>query len=68
MNKLSRFDKDIKELYDFIDPIIEAYCNHYITMYELDKETHDKVFQNLKTIRVNKNTLDTLKTLLIKNS
>jgi len=67
MNKLSRFDKDIKELYEFLDPIIEAYCNHYVTSYEVDKETHDKVFQVLGSIRVNKNTLDTLKTVLIKN-
>jgi hypothetical protein len=68
MNKLSRFDKDIKELYDFLDPIIEAYCNHYITRYELDKETHDKIFKVLKTIRVNKNTLDILQTIIVKNS
>ena len=67
MNKLSRFDKDIKELYDFLDPIIEAYCNHYITRYELDKETYDKVFNVLKTIRVNKNTLDILQTIIVTN-
>ena len=65
MNKVSRFDKDVKELNEILDPIIEAYCLDYIQFYEVDKETHDKVFQVLGTIRVNKNTLDILKTIIV---
>ena len=65
MNKVSRFDKDVKELNEILDPIIEAYCLDYIQFYEVDKETHNKVFQVLKTIRVNKNTLDILKTIIV---
>jgi len=68
MTKLSKFDKDIKELYDFLYPIIESYCDQYILNYEVDEKTYDKVFKFLGTIRVNKNTLDTLKTLIIKSS
>jgi hypothetical protein len=67
MSKLSKFDKDIKDLYEFIDPIIEAYCLDFIQFYEIDQETHKKVFQVLGTIRVNKNILDTLTKILIKN-
>jgi hypothetical protein len=68
MNKLCKFDKDIKELYDFLYPIIESYCSQYILNYEVDEKTYNKVFKFLGTIRVNKNTLDILKTLIIKSS
>jgi hypothetical protein len=68
MTKLSKFDKDIKELYDFLYPIIESYCDQYILNYEVDEKTYDKVFKFLGTIRVNKNALETLKTIIIKSS
>jgi hypothetical protein len=67
MNKVARFDKDVKGVYEFLNPILEAYCSDYIQFYEVDKETHDKVFQVLKTIRVNKNTMDTLQTIIVIN-
>jgi hypothetical protein len=68
MNKLFKFDKDIKELYNFLEPIIEAYCNYYIVNYEVDEKTYDKIFQVLGTIRINKNTLDILKEIIVKNT
>jgi len=68
MTKLSKFDKDIKELYDFLYPIIESYCDQYILNYEVDEKTYHKVFKFLGTIRINKNTLETLKTIIIKSS
>jgi hypothetical protein len=68
MNKLLKFDKDIKELYDFIYPIIEAYCEQYISNYAVDEKTYDKIFKFLGTIRVSKNLLDSLKTIIIKSS
>jgi hypothetical protein len=67
MNKVARFDKDVKEIYEILEPIIEAYCLDYIQFAEVDKETRDKVFQVLSTIRVNKNTLDTLQTIIVTN-
>lgn len=67
MNKVARFDKDVKEIYEILDSIIEAYCLDYIQFTEVDKETRDKVFNVLKTIRVNKNTLDTLQTIIVTN-
>jgi len=68
MNKLLKFDKDIKELYDFIYPIIESYCEQYISNYDVDEKTYDKIFKFLGTIRVSKNALDALKTIIIKSS
>jgi len=68
MNKLCKFDKDIKEVYDFIEPIIEAYCCDFVKYFEIDEETYNKIFKILGTIRVNKNTLEILKTIIINNS
>jgi len=67
MNKVARFDKDVKETYEILDVIIEGYCLDYIQCAEVDKETRDKVFNVLKTIRVNKNTLDILQTIIVTN-
>ena len=68
MNKLLKFDKDIKDLNDFLHPIIEAYCEQYIFNYDVDEKVYDKIFKILGTLRVNKNTLETLKTIIIKSS
>jgi hypothetical protein len=67
MNKLCKFDKDIKEVYDLIEPIIEAYCCDFIKYFEIDEETYNKIFNTLGTIRVKKNTLEILKIIIIKN-
>jgi hypothetical protein len=44
LNKITRFDKEIREIYEIIDPIIESYCSQYIEICELDEKTHDKIF------------------------
>ena len=67
MNKLFKFDKDIKEIGDIIMPIIESYCLDYIQFYELDEETYDRIFKVLGSIRINKNIINNLKTIIIKS-
>ena len=67
MNKFMRFDKDIKEIYELIEPIIESYCNQYIEFIELDVDTYDRIFKIIGTIRTNKKNLENLKIIIIKN-
>ena len=67
LNKLIKFDKDIKEIYEIIEPIIESYCAHYTEIIELDDVTYEKIFKVLGTIRTNKNNIELLKTILIRN-
>jgi hypothetical protein len=67
LNKLIKFDKDIKEVYEIIEPIIESYCNQFIEVVELDTITHDKIFKVIGTIRTNKNNIELLKTIITKN-
>jgi HD superfamily phosphohydrolase YqeK len=65
IDKVSRFDPQIKEIYNIIEPIIESYCFQFIHNYEFDKITHDKIFTTLYSIRTNKQDIELLKTVII---
>ena len=66
LHKTSKFDKEVGEIYNIIEPIIESYCGQFIETCELDEETYDKIFKILKKIRNNQQSLDTLKTIILK--
>jgi len=68
LNKLIRFDKDIKEVYEIIEPIIDAYCNQYIQHYEVDEITYDKIFKIIGTIRIDKKNIELLQKVIIKKN
>ena len=65
LNKLIKYDKEIKEIYEIIEPVIDAYCNQYIEYYEIDEITYNKIFKVIGTIRINKDIVDTLKNIFI---
>lgn len=64
INRLTKYDKEIKEIFNIIEPIIELYCNSYIENISLDKVTYDKIFNVLSKTRVNKQGLEHLKTII----
>lgn len=66
MTKLSKFDKEVREIYNILDPIIESYCGQYFQTCELDGETYDKIFDTLKKIRNDQQAFDTLKTIILR--
>ena len=66
LGKLIRFDKETKEIYEIIEPIIDSYCNQFIDKCELDEITYDRIFNALKGIRTNKKNIDHLANLLIR--
>lgn len=68
MNKLIKFDKDIKDVYEIIESIIETYCSQYTEAVILDDITYNKIFKVIGTIRTNKNTVELLKNIIIKTS
>jgi hypothetical protein len=68
INKIMRFDKELKEIYEIIEPVIEAYCCHYIEFFEVDKQTYDKIFKIITTIRTNKKNIENLKSIILINS
>jgi hypothetical protein len=66
LNKISKFDKEVREIYDIIDPIIDSYCGQYIEFCELDLETYNKIFDTLKKIRNNQLAFDTITRIILK--
>jgi len=66
LGKLIRFDKETKEIYEIIEPIIDSYCNQFIENCELDKVTYERIFKGLKGIRTNKKNIELLANLLIR--
>jgi hypothetical protein len=67
LNKLIRLDKDMKEIYEIIEPIIDYYCAQYITQCEIDPITYDRIFKVIGNIRTNKNNIELLKKIIIKS-
>lgn len=65
LNKLIKYDKEIKEIYDIISPIIELYCSQHIEVVNLDKITCDKIFNVLSKTRINKQTFEIIKSIIL---
>ena len=51
MHRIGMYDKEVREMYSILEPIIDSYCNQYIQSCELDIETHTKIFDIVKKIR-----------------
>jgi len=67
LNKLTKFDKDIKEIYEMIEPIVDTYCGQFINFCELDEGTYERIFKVIGNVRTNKNNIEILKSVIIKN-
>jgi hypothetical protein len=65
LNKISKFDNEIKDIYEIIEPIIESYCSQFIETCEFDKNTYEKIFKILGKIRTDKNAIELLKTIIL---
>ena len=66
LTRLCGFDKEVREIYNILDPIIESYCGQIIETCELDGETYDKIFNTLKKIRNDQQVIDILKTIILR--
>lgn len=64
LNKIGKFDREVQEIFNILDPIIESYCNQFIQTCEMDQETYDKIFNTLRKIR-NQTTVDILKSIIL---
>jgi hypothetical protein len=65
LSKLIKYDQNIKEIYEIIEPIIDAYCIQYIKNYEIDEITYNRIFKVIGTIRTDKKNIELLKTIFI---
>lgn len=65
LNKLRKFDKEINEIYEIIEPIIQSYCEQFIQKYEFDEYTYNKIFNTIEKIRINKLSLQALREIIL---
>jgi hypothetical protein len=65
MERLIKIDKEVNEVYEIIEPIIESYCNQMIEVCELDEKTYEKIFYIISKIRLNITNIDLLKTIIV---
>jgi len=61
LNKLIILDKELKEIYEIIEPIIDFYCAQHINHCELDSITYDRIFKIIGNIRTNTDSIELLK-------
>lgn len=66
LQKISSFDQEIREIYEIIQPIIDAYCGQIINHYELDEITYNKIFDTLRKVRHTDTGITELKKIICK--
>jgi hypothetical protein len=67
LQKISSFDKEIREIYEIIQPIIDAYCGQIINHYDLDEITYNKIFDTLRKVRHTDTGITELKKIICKS-
>lgn len=65
--KIIKYDKDIKDIFDFIEFIIGNYIDMQIEFYTYDKETYNKIFniKLLKQIRLTDYEINLLREIIL---
>ena len=64
--RLIPFDKQLKELWEKISPILELYQDDKIDHHSLDEASYNNIFTILKSIRISKDEFSLLETIFIK--
>ena len=65
INKLLIFDTENTSKYELILNVIELYNQEYITKYEMDQKEHNNIVSIIKSIRLTKEELTNLLSLLV---
>ena len=63
--RLTLYDKEMKEIYEIIDPILECYCAQNIDFYEIDTKTYNRIYYLLSKIRTKPKNIEFLKTIIL---
>lgn len=65
LNKIGKIDKEVREIYTIVEPIIDAYCLQYITQYDVDIDTHKKIFDLLSKVRTDQSAIKILRLIIV---
>ena len=63
--RVSKYDKDVYDIYEIVNDVIESYIVGVIQSYELDKETYDRIFNVIEKMRFSESERQVLKSILI---
>jgi hypothetical protein len=53
LNRISKFDPKINNIFEIIDPILDSYCGLAFEDCSLDKKTYHTIFNGLTKTRIN---------------
>lgn len=53
LNRISKFDQKINNIFEIIDPILDSYCGLAFEDCTLDKKTYHTIFNGLTKTRIN---------------
>lgn len=65
LKKLSKFDNEVKNIYDILDPVLESYMFQFIDKCEFDEETKNIIFNTLYKLRIKRENIEILKTIIL---
>ncbi len=65
IKRVSRYDKELNKVFDILSSILDMYYEQLFNSYELDYDTYELIFSNLKSVRINDFEIDLLKSILI---
>lgn len=65
LTKLLKMDKEVKFVYDIIEPIIVSYCSKNIETCEIDGNTYERIFHLLSKVRTDKTAVELLKLIIL---
>ena len=65
LQKIGKFDKEVKDVFDILENIIDLYCRQILETCELDETTYNNIFNTLQKVR-NQSAVSLLKSIIIK--
>jgi hypothetical protein len=64
LKRIGTFDKNIQEIYELIEYIIDSYCGGTIDFYKYDQITYTKIMNGLAGIRFSSTEMDLLRQII----
>lgn len=66
IKRLSKFDTEVKEIYDIIEPIIQSHCANLLSVVEFEHITYNRIYKVLGSIRTDKKCIEELQKVIIR--
>lgn len=66
LHKISKYDKQVFEIYNYIIPIVDSYCTSVYSKsnFLIPNDMKEKIFNTINSIRTNKQSVELLKNII----